>query len=111
MGRVAEEPAGLGTTLSGRGLVKMNQLPVLIVTGGTRGIGAATAKLAAARGYAVCINYQHGRGAAEQLVRDITNRHGQAITVQADISSEPSVLALYEQVDSTLGRISALVNN
>jgi hypothetical protein len=68
----------------------MNQLPVLIVTGGARGIGAATAKLAAARGYAVCINYQHGRGAAEQLARDITSRRGQAIAVQADISSEPS---------------------
>ncbi len=89
----------------------MKQLPVMIVTGGARGIGAATAKLAAARGYAVCINYQYDRDAAEQVVRDITIQRGQAIAVQADISSEPSVLALYQQVDSILGKVSALVNN
>src|SRR5260370_30082665 len=89
----------------------MKQLPVMIVTGGARGIGAATAKLAAARGYAVCINYQYDRDAAEQVVRDITIQRGQAIAVQADISSEPSVLALYQQVDSILGKVSALVDN
>jgi NAD(P)-dependent dehydrogenase (short-subunit alcohol dehydrogenase family) len=89
----------------------MIQRPVLIVTGGARGIGAATAKLAAARGYAVCINYQRNRDAAEELVRDITSQQGQAMAVQADISSEAAVLALYQQLDSTLGRVSALVNN
>jgi NAD(P)-dependent dehydrogenase (short-subunit alcohol dehydrogenase family) len=83
----------------------------MIVTGGARGIGAATAKLAAARGYAVCINYQRDRDAAEQLVRDITGKCGHAVAIQADISSEPSVLALYRQVDSILGKVSALVNN
>jgi len=83
----------------------------MIVTGGARGIGAATAKLAASRGYAVCVNFQRSHDAAEQVVRDITNERGHAIAVQADISSEAEVLALYQRVDSTLGRVSALVNN
>jgi NAD(P)-dependent dehydrogenase (short-subunit alcohol dehydrogenase family) len=85
--------------------------PVMIVTGGARGIGAATAKLAAARGYAVCINYQNRRDAAEEVVREITSKHGQAMAVQADVSSEACVVELYRQVDSTLGTVSALVNN
>ena len=89
----------------------MSHLPVMIVTGGARGIGAATAKLAAVRGYAVCINYQHSRDAAEHLVRDIESEGGHAVAVQADISSEPGVLALYQRVDSILGKVSALVNN
>lgn len=83
----------------------------MIVTGGARGIGAATAKLAAARGYTVCVNYLHDRDAAENVVRDIASTGGQAMAMQADISSEASVVALFRQVDSTLGNISALVNN
>jgi NAD(P)-dependent dehydrogenase (short-subunit alcohol dehydrogenase family) len=83
----------------------------MIVTGGARGIGAATARLAAARGYAVCINYQHSCVAAEHVVRDITNKGGRAVAVQADISSESGVLALYQRVDAILGKVSALVNN
>jgi NAD(P)-dependent dehydrogenase (short-subunit alcohol dehydrogenase family) len=83
----------------------------MIVTGGARGIGAATAKLAASRGYAVCVNFQRGHDAAEQVVRDITGNRGHAIAVQADIGSEADVLALYQQVDSALGNVSALVNN
>jgi NAD(P)-dependent dehydrogenase (short-subunit alcohol dehydrogenase family) len=86
-------------------------MPVMIVTGGARGIGAATAKLAAARGYAVCVNYLHARDAAEQVVLDITSRRGRAVAIQADVGSEPSVLALYQQVDLELGKVSALVNN
>jgi NAD(P)-dependent dehydrogenase (short-subunit alcohol dehydrogenase family) len=89
----------------------MGQLPIMIVTGGARGIGAATARLAAARGYAVCINYQHNRAAAEHLTRHITNEGGRALAVQADIGSESGVLALYQRVDSELGNVSALVNN
>ncbi len=89
----------------------MNQLPVMIITGGSRGIGAATAKLAASRGYAVCINFQRGHDAAEQVVHDITITGGRAIAVQADISSEADVLALFRQVDSALGKVSALINN
>ncbi|HJT87686.1 MAG TPA: SDR family oxidoreductase [Bryobacteraceae bacterium] len=83
----------------------------MIVTGGARGIGAATAKLAAARGYAVCVNYRERRDAAEQVVREITGNHGQAIAIQADVSSEASVLALFQQVDATWGNVAALVNN
>ncbi|HLJ49512.1 MAG TPA: SDR family oxidoreductase [Bryobacteraceae bacterium] len=89
----------------------MNPAPVLIVTGGGRGIGAATARLAAARGYSVCVNYQHRRDAAEGVVRDIASRHGRAIAVQADVSCETSVVELFREVDEALGTVSALVNN
>lgn len=89
----------------------MNSTPVMIITGGSGGIGAATARLAAARGYAVCVNYHHGRDAAEKVARDITSQGGRALAVQADIQSEASIAALYQRVDSTLGKISALVNN
>jgi NAD(P)-dependent dehydrogenase (short-subunit alcohol dehydrogenase family) len=85
--------------------------PVMIVTGGSRGIGAATAKLAAARGYTVCVNYLNDREAADQVVRDIASQGGQAQAIPADISSEASVVSLFHEVDSTLGSISALVNN
>jgi NAD(P)-dependent dehydrogenase (short-subunit alcohol dehydrogenase family) len=85
--------------------------PVLVVTGGARGIGAATAKLAAERGYAVCVNYRQGRDAAEQVVRDIVNQGGRAVAMQADISSETAVVELFRRVDTELGRVSALVNN
>jgi NAD(P)-dependent dehydrogenase (short-subunit alcohol dehydrogenase family) len=83
----------------------------MIVTGGARGIGAATAKLAAARGYTVCVNYQQGRDAAEKVVREIASEGGQAIAMQADISSEAGVLSLFRQVEEIGGNISALVNN
>jgi NAD(P)-dependent dehydrogenase (short-subunit alcohol dehydrogenase family) len=86
----------------------MSERPVMIVTGGGRGIGGATARLAAARGYAVCVNYQQNREAAEQVVRDIG---GEAIAVQADISSEAAVVALFRELDVRLGNVSALVNN
>jgi NAD(P)-dependent dehydrogenase (short-subunit alcohol dehydrogenase family) len=87
------------------------KLRVMIVTGGARGIGAATAMLAASRGYAVCVNYQNGRESAEKVVHDIVSNGGDAIAVQADISFEAGVVSLFQQVDSTLGTISALVNN
>jgi NAD(P)-dependent dehydrogenase (short-subunit alcohol dehydrogenase family) len=83
----------------------------MIVTGGAQGIGAATAMLAASRGYAVCVNYLNSRDAAEKVVCDIASNGGQAIAIQADISSEASVVSLFQQVDSALGNISALVNN
>ena len=81
----------------------MSEQPVVTITGGGRGIGAATAKLAAARGYAVCVNYLHDRERAEEVVRYITARNGQAIAIQADISSEADVVSLFRQVDSRLG--------
>jgi len=84
---------------------------VLIVTGGSRGIGAATARLAAERGYAVCVNYRANETAAQAVVAEIERAGGHAIAVQADVSVEPDVVRLFESVDARLGSISALVNN
>ena len=84
---------------------------VIVVTGGSRGIGAATAKLAAARGYAVCVNYLKSRDAAESVVSEIEAHGGKAIAVAADVSVESDVLRLFKTVDAELGAITALVNN
>ncbi len=84
---------------------------VLIVTGGSRGIGAATARLAAQRGYAVCVNYAHNQTAAQTTVDEIKEKGGQAIAVACDISSEPEVVRLFESVDKAFGRATDLVNN
>ncbi len=84
---------------------------VLLVTGAGRGIGAATARLAAERGYAVCVNYLHNRDAALAVVADIERGGGQAIAVAADVSAEAEVTRLYETIDRQLGRLDALVNN
>jgi NAD(P)-dependent dehydrogenase (short-subunit alcohol dehydrogenase family) len=81
---------------------------VMIVTGGSRGIGAATARLAATRGYAVCVNYRKERGAAEALARELD---GKAIAVAADVAEEADVVRLFETVDRSLGPVTALVNN
>jgi len=83
----------------------------VIVTGGSRGIGAATAMLAAERGYAVCVNYVKGRESAEEVVRAITSQGGDAFAVQADVSSEGDVVALFCLVEAHWGRVDALVNN
>ncbi len=84
---------------------------VMIVTGGSRGIGAATARLAAARGYAVCVNYQGNAEAAEAVVRDIVDGGGRAFARQADMAVEDEVLGLFDAVDRELGPVTALVNN
>ena len=84
---------------------------VLIVTGASRGIGAATARLAAARGYDVCVNYVRNRAAADALVEDIVALGRRAIAVGADVASEADVVRLFETVDRSLGRVAALVNN
>jgi NAD(P)-dependent dehydrogenase (short-subunit alcohol dehydrogenase family) len=84
---------------------------VLIVTGASRGIGAATARLAAGRGYDLCVNYQANRQAAEAVVGDIQAAGGRAIAVQADVASEVEVERLFDTVDRELGRLDALVNN
>ena len=84
---------------------------VLIVTGGSRGIGAATARIAGRRGYAVCVNFLKNKVAAKQIVDKINADGGQAIAVGADISKEEEVLELFSTVDDSLGKISALVNN
>ena len=81
---------------------------VMIVTGGGRGIGAATAALAAERGYAVCVNFLRDGAAAKALVAKIGKG---AIAVQADVAAEADVLRLFETADRKLGRVTALVNN
>lgn len=84
---------------------------VLLVTGGSRGIGAEIIKLAATRGYAVCINYANDQATAEKLLAEVTKIGVPAIAVQADVSQERDVEQLFQTIDSKLGRISALVNN
>ena len=84
---------------------------VMIVTGGGRGIGAHTARLAAKQGYAVCINYLRDRASAETLKGEIEKAKGKAIAVRGDVSVEPDVLNLFQQTDRALGRVTALVNN
>jgi len=84
---------------------------VIIITGASRGIGAATARLAAARGYAVCVNFFKRQDAADAIVEEIQSKGGQAIAVAADVSREAEVERLFESVDARLGRVSALVNN
>jgi NAD(P)-dependent dehydrogenase (short-subunit alcohol dehydrogenase family) len=84
---------------------------VLIVTGGGRGIGAATAQLAAEHGYAVCVNYRRNRTSAEAVVSGIESAGGKALAVEADVASEDDVVRLFETVDAALGPLTALVNN
>jgi NAD(P)-dependent dehydrogenase (short-subunit alcohol dehydrogenase family) len=84
---------------------------ILLVTGGSRGIGAATARLAAQRGYAVALSYIENRTAAEAVVDEIVRSGGTACAVQADVSREPDVVRMFEEVDSRLGTLDALVNN
>ena len=83
----------------------------LIVTGASRGIGAATARLAAARGYAVGVNYRSDRNAAMRVVEDIRGDGGTARAIRADVSVEPDVLGLFDEAAAMLGPISGLVNN
>lgn len=84
---------------------------VLLITGASRGIGAATALLAAQRGYAVALNYTANAQAAQQVVARITGAGGRAIAVQADVADEAQVLAMFSTIDAQLGRLGALVNN
>lgn len=84
---------------------------VLLVTGASRGIGAATARLAATQGYAVVVNYATDTAAAAQLVQAIQVGGGTAVALQADVSREEQVLALYARIDREFGRLDALVNN
>jgi NAD(P)-dependent dehydrogenase (short-subunit alcohol dehydrogenase family) len=84
---------------------------VAIVTGASRGIGAATARLAAKAGYAVCVNYVGNRDAAEKVASDIRASGGEAIATQADVALEADVLRLFQECDRALGRVTALVNN
>jgi NAD(P)-dependent dehydrogenase (short-subunit alcohol dehydrogenase family) len=84
---------------------------VLVVTGASRGIGAATALLGAQRGYRVCVNYVRDAAAAEGVADAIRRAGGEAIVVQADVGHEAEVARLFATVDRTLGTVTALVNN
>ncbi|MBK6570022.1 SDR family oxidoreductase [Candidatus Aalborgicola defluviihabitans] len=85
--------------------------PIVLITGGSRGIGAATALLAARKGYAVAVNYTSNSLAADEVVRQIRDGGGSAITVQADVAVESQVLAMFDKIDAKLGPLSSLVNN
>ena len=86
---------------------------VMVITGGSRGIGAATARLAAQRGYALCLSYVRDRAAAEKLAAELgKGKDGvKAIAVRCDVSLEPDVINLFQQCDRALGRLTVLVNN
>ena len=85
--------------------------PVLLVTGASRGIGAATAVLAAQRGWRVVVNYSTNRTAADSVVKQIEQAGGEALSVQADVGDEAQILAMFQRIDSHWGRLDGLVNN
>jgi NAD(P)-dependent dehydrogenase (short-subunit alcohol dehydrogenase family) len=85
--------------------------PVVVITGASRGIGAATAKLAAARGYAVAVNYHSDEAAAESVVEAIEDTGGCARAVRGDVACESDVVALFESATAELGGVRALINN
>ena len=84
---------------------------VLLVTGGSRGIGAAVAVLAARRGYAVAINFNGNQVAADAVAGQIRDQGGTAMCVQADVADETAVMAMFARIDTELGQLTALVNN
>jgi len=84
---------------------------VMLITGASRGIGAATARFAARQGYRVVVNYQRNREAAEKLVESIVTAGGEALAVQADVADEAQVRRLFAEIDARFGRLDVLVNN
>jgi NAD(P)-dependent dehydrogenase (short-subunit alcohol dehydrogenase family) len=89
----------------------MSGARVALVTGGSRGIGAATCRFAADAGYRVVVNYASNEAAAGALVQDIEQAGGKAIAIKADVGNESEILSMFEQVDRAFGRLDALVNN
>src|ERR1700712_5766369 len=87
----------------------MNQ--TLLVTGGSQGIGAATARLAASRGYRVAFTYQRAANLAEQVLADIRAAGGTAIAIQAEMAEEASIVSAFERVDREFGPVDAVVGN
>jgi len=83
----------------------------MVITGASRGIGAAVARLAARRGYAVCVNYHHSAAGADQTATAIGRENGRVITLQADVSRRAEVTRLFREVDRQLGKVTVLVNN
>jgi NAD(P)-dependent dehydrogenase (short-subunit alcohol dehydrogenase family) len=90
---------------------KMNSQKVVLITGSSRGIGAASAKLFARKGYNVCVNYKHDQASALNVVKDVQAMGVKCIAVQADVAIESEGEGLFNQIDSELGSITALVNN
>ena len=84
---------------------------IILITGGSRGIGAAIALRAADADYAVCISYLNNQAAADALVTSINNKGGTAIAVRSDVAVDADVVRLFKQVDASLGPVTALVNN
>ncbi|MBT8433806.1 MAG: SDR family oxidoreductase [Gammaproteobacteria bacterium] len=84
---------------------------VLLITGASRGIGAETARLAAAHGYSLCLNYLHNEGAASELLEALSAGGHNAIMFQADVGIESEVEAMFRAIDRDLGRLDGLVNN
>ena len=84
---------------------------VMVVTGASRGIGAAIARLAGTKGYDVAVNYARAKEKAEQVVKDIEKAGRRALAVQADMGVEDEVVSMFEAVDKALGPVTALVNN
>lgn len=85
--------------------------PVVLITGASRGIGAATAVLAAQNGWTVAVNYAQNAQAAHQVVQHIESAGGKALAVQADVGEEAQILRMFDEIDTKLGRLSGLVNN
>lgn len=84
---------------------------MVVITGASRGIGAASARLAAARGWAVCVNYSRDAESAQRVVADIVSGGGRAVAVKADVADEAEVVNLFATCDRELGRATALLNN
>ena len=87
------------------------QARVVLITGGSRGIGAATARLAAAEGYAVAINFRVDRDGGNKLAKELTETGARAIPLQGDVSVEDDVIAMFDRAEQELGSLTALVNN
>ena len=85
--------------------------PVLLITGASRGIGAATARLAASRGWDLALNYSRDAAAADSVAAEVRALGRRAITVAADVADEAAVLAMFGRIDAELGPLSGLVNN
>ena len=84
---------------------------ILLITGSSRGIGAATAILAARQGYSVAVNYLENKARANHVVNKIKSNGGEAVALQADVANESQVVSMFEEIDAKLGNITVLVNN
>jgi NAD(P)-dependent dehydrogenase (short-subunit alcohol dehydrogenase family) len=91
--------------------MSMSQSGAVLITGASRGIGAATAHLLAGHGYAVAINFLHSEDAADALVNDITKTGGRAFALRADVSDEAQVEQMFRRCIETLGPLAGVVNN